>query len=375
MLKPRQIFPLGKAYGEAFCNRTEETKELIGHIESGKHTFLVAPRRYGKSSLCERAFEKIDCAWAKMDFHLAVTDKDAERIIINGVIDLINKSVGSASEKLMLIVKKYAKKLQPKLAMGSEYFKLELTLTDNSSPAENIAEALMILEKLLKEKNKQAVFLLDEFQEVGNIDNGRSIEGAIRSVAQETQHLAFIFCGSNPHLLKTMFEDERRPLYKLCRKLVLDRISEEHYKIHLNKAFKAIWGPSLESVIFDKIMSVSERHPYYVNYLCDVLCSMCENTPSLLDIDQAWDRVVEEERSDLIKDFSSLSNNQKRLMIYIATHEGSAIYSAETAKITEMPTGSISRILSSLIEKDYLEKVGENYRLITPVYKKILSAN
>ena len=155
----------------------------------------------------------------------------------------------------------------------------------------------------------------------------------------------------------------------------MERITEDHDEIHLNKAFKAIWGQSLEPVIFEKIMSVSERHPYYVNYLCDVLCSMCGNTPSLLEIDQAWNCVVEEERSDLIKDFASLSNNQKRLMIYIATHEGSAIYSAETAKITEMPTGSISRILSSLIEKDYLEKVGENYRLITPVYKKILSAS
>ena|SRR3990167_6071675 len=174
-MSARRMFPLGKAYGKAFCNRTIETKKLIGHIEGGKHTFLLAPRRYGKSSLCEHAFEQLSFSWSKIDFHIAVTDKDAERIIINGVTDLISRSLGSASEKLMLTAKKYTKRLQPKLSVGPEYFRLELAMVEKSSPAENIAEALLVLEKLLREKDKQAVLLLDEFQEIGNIVNGRGI--------------------------------------------------------------------------------------------------------------------------------------------------------------------------------------------------------
>lgn len=40
-MKARQIFPLGKAYGKAFCNRIEETKKLISNIENGEHTFYL----------------------------------------------------------------------------------------------------------------------------------------------------------------------------------------------------------------------------------------------------------------------------------------------------------------------------------------------
>ena len=58
-MKAREYFPLGKAYGEAFCNRTEESRQLLGNIQHAKHTFLVAPRRYGKSSLCENAIKKM----------------------------------------------------------------------------------------------------------------------------------------------------------------------------------------------------------------------------------------------------------------------------------------------------------------------------
>jgi len=367
----RHIFPLGKAYGNAFCNRFNETKKLVGNIKSGKHTFLVAPRRYGKSSLCEHAFEQLDFSWSKLDFHLAINEKDAERILINGVIELIGKSIGPV-DKLLHIIKQQAKKLQPKLAFSSDNMTLELALSNDSSPAENIAEALLILEKLLKEKNRQAVLLLDEFQEIGEMNEGRAIEGAIRHVAQETQHLALIFCGSNPHLLNNMFEDEQRPLYKLCRKLVLDRIGEEHYNQHLNRVSQALWGSTLEPDVFHKVMELTERHPYYVNYLCDALCSDCESIPTLDDVEKAWMTVVDEERSDLIKDFASLSNNQRRVMIQIANNGGLSIFSADVAKKMDISVNSTSRAVSTLIEKDYIEKTGHEYRLIVPAYKQLL---
>ncbi|MCK4608789.1 MAG: AAA family ATPase, partial [Gammaproteobacteria bacterium] len=168
-MKPRQFFPLGKAYGNAFCNRTEENKRLIGNIENCKHTFLIAPRRYGKSSLCEKAFESISISHSQLDFHLALSQKDVETIIINGIVSLIGTAIGPA-EKLTSIIKRYTKKLQPKFSIGTTGFKLELDLTLDSLPSETIAEALLLLDHLLKEKQKQAVLLLDEFQEIGNIE-------------------------------------------------------------------------------------------------------------------------------------------------------------------------------------------------------------
>jgi AAA+ ATPase superfamily predicted ATPase len=372
-MKPRSFFPLGKAYGEAFCNRAEETKKLIGNAENGKHTFIIAPRRYGKSSLCEKVFEKIDIPWAKLDFHLAVGEKNAERIMVNGITDLIGKSIGSI-EKLSHLIKKYAKNLKPKFSIGTNEFHLELEIASNSSPAENIADAILLLDKLLRKKDKRAVLLLDEFQEVGEIDKGRGIEGAIRHAAQETKNLALIFSGSNPHLMKNMFEDERRPLYKLCRKIVLGRISKNDYRHHLNKAAKAMWKRELAEEVFERIMAVSEQHPYYVNYLCDELWSNPDNAPTVNDVDKAWALVVEEERSDLLKDFFALSENQRKLLIHIANFGGSDTYSKAATKKMDIPASSISRALNTLIEKDYIEKSEENYRLIVPAYKVLLSS-
>ena len=373
-MQSRQLFPLGKAYGKAFCNRTAEVKKLIDNVLNGKHTFLVAPRRYGKSSLCEKAFESIELPWSKLDFHLAVTSKDAERIILNGVSELVGKSVGSV-EKFLHIIKKYTKKLQPKLTVGSDKLHLELELSKNNNPAESIAEALLVLEKLLRERNKQAVLLLDEFQEIGTMEDGKALEGAIRHAAQEMQHLALIFSGSNPHLLKNMFEDERRPLYKLCRKLVLERIEPQAYAPHLNKAAQATWHAHLSDSVFQQIMQLTECHPYYINYLCDELWSESTHLPTLASVNKAWNALVAEEKSDLLKDFFTLAPNQRKIMIHIANYGGKNLFSNEAAKTMEIAASSISRALTSLIDKDYIDRSNEDYRLIVPVYKTLLGFN
>lgn len=372
VMNPRHFFPLGKAYGEAFCNRIEETNKLIGHMKSGKHTFLVAPRRYGKSSLCERALDLAGLPWGKMDFHIAVGHKDVERIIINGVTDLIGASIGSI-EQLIHVIKKCTKKLNPKLGIGAKkVLYLELEVIAGNSSAENISDALLLIEKLLRKKERQSVLLFDEFQEIGALDEGKSIEGAIRHAAQETQNLSFIFSGSNPHLLKNMFEDERRPLYKLCRKLTLERIGKNDYLAHLNKAAKAIWKQELDEEVFEQIMTVTEQHPYYVNYLCDELWSEESKAPNIDAVNAAWSMTVEEERSDLLKDFFTLSENQRKLLIYMANSSGKDIYSSNASKKMNIHITSIARALTTLVEKDYLEKTEGGYRLIVPAYRQLL---
>jgi hypothetical protein len=128
-MKPRQYFPLGKAYGDAFCNRTQETKALTGNVENGKHTFLAAPRRYGKSSLCENAINRTGLPNAKVDLHVTTSEKGIERHILKGVLE---KSVQSM---------KYAfKNLKPKLSLTAIAFQLELDIVEGASAAEPLGK-------------------------------------------------------------------------------------------------------------------------------------------------------------------------------------------------------------------------------------------
>ena len=46
-----KIFPSGIATGAAFCNREDERKYLKECFANNEHIVIVAPRRYGKTSL------------------------------------------------------------------------------------------------------------------------------------------------------------------------------------------------------------------------------------------------------------------------------------------------------------------------------------
>ena len=368
----RVYFPLGKAYGEAFCNRIEETNWLLGNIKSTKHSLLIAPRRYGKSSLAENAIKRSKLPNTSLDLHLAVDDKDIEYFILKAVADLIGKSIGKLN-KATNSIKRYVKTLSPKIVIGSEHMSLEIVPPPNSRPAVNVAEGLMLIEKLLTEKNKKAILFIDEFQVVGLIAKGKGIEGGIRSAAQEMQHLSMIFSGSNRTTLRNMFEDESRPLYKLCRKLTLKRIAQEHYCKHINAISQETWGKHLETSTFQAIMDLTQKHPYYVNYLCDVLWSVCKCLPTKQETEKAWHTIIEEERSDLLKEFLNLADSQRKLLIHIANVSGENLLSKTVSAELNLSVSTMSKAIRMLLEKDIIEKSNHYYTILNPALHTLLN--
>ena len=55
-----------------FCDRTEETEELIANLQNGRNTVLISPRRIGKTGLIKNAF-----------YHILEQEKDAKCLYID----------------------------------------------------------------------------------------------------------------------------------------------------------------------------------------------------------------------------------------------------------------------------------------------------
>lgn len=375
-MRARDYFPLGIATGSAFCNRKDETNILVENIKNGRHTLLMATRRYGKSSLALYALQSSKLPYIEADFYLASSEKMVESYILNSIVELIGAALGPI-EKLITAIKKYLKNIKPKLDIATNHFKLELIADITTDAATNVKEGLLFLEKLLAEKKKYAVFLFDEFQNIGIISQGKGIEAAIRHVAQKTKYLTFIFSGSNRKLIKTMFEDEARPLYKLCWKLVLKRILAKHYQVHIQRAAKQAWGLELSDDSINEIISLTERHPFYLNKLCDKLWTYYEKKlPTMHEIKKTWNEILTEEKSDAIKEISLLSLGQKNVVLQIANNPSMQLTSKQSMLALRMTSSSVITALAGLEEKDIIEKEENQYQIISPVIKYyILQSN
>ena len=352
-MKIREYFPLGIASGQAFCNREIETQTLINNIQNGQHTVIISPRRYGKTSLAQHALHLSNIPYCKVDFFIIVDERTIEKLILSSINTLIGEIFGS-TEKILAIMQRYVKKLKPTLSVSANGPKIELSPSASEDPSHNILEALLIFENMLREKKQMAVIFFDEFQEISLVEKRHGIEAAIRSVAQESQQLSFIFSGSNRHLLSSMFEDKKRPLYKLCKKIQLERISKQHYYKHLNVLAKRKWKALLPNDTFESIMTFSEYHPYYVNNICEQLWTKSDNLPQPEDVKLIWNWLIKLEKSEVAEELASLSLNQKKVMVAIANDLVTGLTSKDFLNQSNMASSSVIRAIESLVKKDLI---------------------
>ena len=255
--------------------------------------------------------------------------------------------------------------------MGTDGIKLVLEAAANTSPTENICEALQVLNAVLEKKEQKAVLLIDEFQEVERVAKDHGIEGAIRHVAQETQYFSIIFSGSKRHLLKSMFNDRNKPLYRLCDEIILPRISGVHY-IEFIQAFAVKrWHHKIPTDAFREIMLITEKHPYYINALLRLLFAM-GSAPSQEEVLEQWHNLAERKKQDLFHETDHLSITQRKLLIAIANGVDQELTSKEFLSGHKLASSTVTKSLKELLEEDFIEKLNNRYCLVDPLLKTVI---
>lgn len=366
-------FPRGLATGSAFCNRKNERARLATNIKSGQHTLLMSPRRYGKTSLVFYVANEVGLPFGEVDLFIATDAKKIEYSIISGIKKII-ANIGTSTEQILEILRNYFKDKSARWIVGTQGLNITLIADQNSDPATNIQEALQALDDLLQKKDKRAILFLDEMQEIGEIAGGSGIEGVIRHIAQKTKHLSLVFSGSNRRLLAKMFYDKSRPLYKLCDRILLDRIDKNEYVDHINEFVVQQCGGSVDLAVLDTIFKLTELHPYYVNNLCLNLWRFGVGVNTMPnDVINCWNKIIQEERSETLRELSMLSIGQRKILTIIANGQIDGLTGKKTLKEVDLSSSAVIEALKVLEQKDYIEETtASSYKMIDPLIKSTI---
>lgn len=368
-------FPLGIAKGNAFCNRINERQRLVRNIKAHQHTLITSPRRYGKTSLVLFVLEKLRIPYAKVDLFVALDAKACEEQLIHGIQKLFHKIV-TKPERILSQVREYFQKAKKKWTIGFTDVHLELIPDRDSDAPTNIMHALLALESVLAKKRQHAVLFIDEFQEIGTLPAAKALEGAIRTVAQETNYLLLIFSGSNRHLLNYIFDDKSRPLYLLCERIILDRIDEKDYITFIQKIAAKTWQTSLSPETLEAIFAVTERHPYYVNALCNSLWKIYEQKsqpPDVEAVKKQWEEYISTERTRISRELTHLSFGQRKILTTIAFGHTKELTGKNFLQIVGITGPSVITALQVLEENDLIGRKDDgSYFIIDPLMKTSL---
>lgn len=375
------LFPKVVVTGPAFCNRNKEREQLGRYIMMGRHVWIQAHRRHGKTSLVAQTVKDIaesnKVAYTRCHLRFASDSQSAIKKIIQSVDQIIsqiltdnhpNEDVGTIIQKYTEILNNAFRKIKPSISIQGTRPVISTTQVYDLT---TLDEAFYGLDKIASKFSYRATMLLDEFQEIRKCDSGIELESVIRQAVEDATSTTFIFAGSEKTLMEQALNEKSRPLYKHTQPLILKRISATSYRTHLNKLATNKWGKALSKGVLDKVIFYTQRHPYYVNALCDELWEL-DTIPSAEDVKASWEVIVFHSSREDGYEIRSLTPNDKKIVISIANGTNTKMTSARVLTKMSIAASSITASLESLIKRDIIDKDKDTYFIVNPALTTLL---
>lgn len=367
------LFPLGIAVGVAHCNRDQERQALRRNIRGGRHTWLWARRRMGKTSLIEQVTNELRrgrpaVPSVNLDLNVVHDAQSLEERLREGVSRLGVALMPQGKKHRDSLIKVFHG-FSPELSLGA--LGLSLKLRAPESLASGISDLLLTLDQAAAKWNRRGVLVLDEFQQIASLTYGNTrftLEGAIRHAVERARNITYVFSGSERRLLREMFEQPDRPLYRLCEKMTLQRIEAHHYQTFFDQASQVRWHRAFPAELTEAVLSLTGRHPYYVNALCSRLWDLSKQ-PGLDDIGPVWEHIAGQAEAPVSYLVRNLSATQRAMLVGIA-RAGSIEYPTGRAFLASIrlsaSTGAVAR---DVLEQHDLIRQREDQRweLVDPI--------
>ncbi|OGC06079.1 hypothetical protein A2230_02615 [candidate division WOR-1 bacterium RIFOXYA2_FULL_36_21] len=360
--------------GDAFTDRKSELKELISDIEQGLNVILYSPRRYGKTSLIKKTIGTVKnrgILTFYIDLFPMTTFNDFVKIFAEAISSL------EASSNLKTFIKTLGKilpKLIPKIILRPHgdaeiSFDLERLFKEKEEVLDDLLEAVP---KLAKSRGKIALVVFDEFQEISKLEEADKLERIIRSHIQKHQNISYVFLGSKRHLMQGMFKDKNRPLYNCGRHFPLLKISSQDFASFIKENFFKT-GIKIKEEEIEKILSITECHPYYTQLFCHILWDNCheQRNANLKDVDSTLEQLIMEEESSFSAIWEDLSSVQRTLVKALAYDEILSLFSQVfLQKYALKSVSALQKAIKTLEKKEIIERANGHYTLSDLFFKK-----
>jgi uncharacterized protein len=348
----------GVVSGEAFCNREQETTDLVRAMESAQKLFVFSERRYGKTSLVHAALDRLPRKghlWAYVD----LWPTDSEAAFATAVAKAITESISTSVNKVLETAKKFFGSLSPSVTVdeeGKPVLTFGLGRQARIGPA--LEEVLETPARIAAKGGPRVVVVFDEFQQILEYGNDH-VERKLRSVIQHHRQVAYLFLGSRKHLIQKMVLDRNRPLYRAGGHYPLGPIAEKHWQPFIRRRFAdADKGIGQEHI--HEVCELTQGHPFYTQHLCHVLWELCEPKAwvSGVMLRAAVKVLLDRESYAYTTLWESLTLSQKRFLKGLAAEAaGVKVFAGEFVSRHGLSSPSnAQRAVQALLAKDIIDR-------------------
>ncbi len=362
-------FIFGKIATEKnFTDREQETAYLVANFTSLINTIIISPRRWGKSSLVNKASKSAMAKDSKMRIcHIDLFNVRNEEHFYALLAQKVIAATSSKWDEAIENAKRFFSHLVPKITLGTDPTNEVSINFDWEEVKQNPDEVLDLAEHIAKEKGLKIVICIDEFQNIAEFDDPDYFQKKLRSHWQQHQHVAYCLYGSKRHMMLEVFTDTSKPFYKFGNLMFLNKIETSHLVEFFNSRF-ADTGKRITDEASRLIATLVDNHPYYAQQLAQLSWLRTKKKCTEEIVREAHTALVEQLSLLFVTITETLTNQQLNYLKALIAGE-KAISSTETMHRYNIssPT-SIVRSKAALLKNDILDNKAGEYSFQDPIY-------
>jgi uncharacterized protein len=308
---------------EDLLDRDHEAAELLRRAEEGNNSRLVAPRRFGKTSLLRRVIhDAAGAGWATVyvDCFGVLTLADVSQRIERAYGDQLEGRLASWFAGVR-------KMLRPTVRAGGGPLPagVEVTLDPQAEPP--LLDRLALPRRLHERHGVRTLVVFDEFQDV--LAAQARIDAVMRSEIQHHGDAAsYVFAGSQVGMMRELFADRRRAFYGQAAPVELPPLPADEVADYVAARFEAT-NRDVGAAI-QPLLGLARGHPQRTMLLAHMLWDL--TPPGETASDETWlaayDRVMHQVRDELRAVWTALPTGQRRALTAIAENTRS-LYAAD----------------------------------------------
>lgn len=352
----------------SFVNRKADLERLHRNLSQGIHTILIAPRRWGKSSLVHelsRRYKSQQLVFCHIDLFSMREENEFFEILSRSVINATHSKIEHAIDNL----RKWASHISPRISLG-QYPDQELGIDFDFRMQPIDKGALLDLpEKIAQEKNIRLVLCIDEFQNIEHLSESLPFQKLLRSHWQRHKNVSYLLYGSKRHMLSQLFQKQSFPFFKFGQVIYLDKIPAEEFRAHLLSGF-AQQNKYITPDQADAVIELMLNQPYYVQQFAFLLLNHTEKEVTLNSLDKAMREFIGQGLPFYQRMFESLSNMQINLMYALAAGDPRPMNSHAFLRDYRLnSSANVTRALQGLEEKEIIDRFGKGIEIMDPGFR------
>ncbi len=287
--------------GEDFIDRETELRQLAQYMNDRQNVILMAPRRYGKSSLILEAFRQqggpniyVDLKyWPDLERLSAAIIDSSYRLL--GIENFIRQTKESITRLLRHLRVKFRAGI-PDLAEVT----IEL-IESKKDPVELFMHAIDLPDTVGARLGKTVCVAYDEFQDILNFGVPAVLD-RMRSALQRHRNASYIFAGSQESLMTRLFQNKASAFFHFGRIIRLPGLDIDVLCLYAQQKLKEK-HISADGEALRDFLSTLGGHPFYSMKTLQSLYYLCvdgkRRTVGKDDMSQALLLSFEETRSYL----------------------------------------------------------------------------